>query len=170
MYGSPERGTEGLLSSTVGPEQARIMLQDACFGEWEDAAAHERCPTFYQGVMTHGVHAAISSFVQHIRELLTRRERSGREATILSRSMQVMEEFDDHYLWQALWTSNSIYERVRSARVCARVAPSAQHTSLGVAGRGSAYGPRAANAVAHRVAVRGGEPAALCLPLSPVGG
>lgn len=112
MYGSPERATLGIMSTTVAKEQVSLMLEGACAGAWTDSEAQARCPTFHQGIMTHGVHAAMTAYLQLAKELLAQREQLGREATIASTSMQVMEEFDDEYLWQALWESARLYEEV----------------------------------------------------------
>lgn len=113
MYGSLGRGTRGLISVTVGDNQRDLMLKNGCQGEWEDPRFQEECPEFYNGIMAQGVHAALLTFLQHSRELMTLRQRQPRDYTLRSRGMRLFEQYDDRYLWNALWYSNSLYEKVR---------------------------------------------------------
>lgn len=113
MYGDDARGTLGIMSSTVSRQQVALAMEDACAGHWDDSGAQERCPAFGQGVMTHGLHAALSAYLQHVKELLTLRERDGRERTVVSDAMEFMEEFDNDFLWRTLWESNNVYEEGR---------------------------------------------------------
>lgn len=125
MYGSIARGTRGLISVTVGDNQRDLMLRDGCQGAWEDERFKGDCPHFYNGIMSQGLHAALLTFLQHSRELMTLRQRQSRDYTLRSRGMRLFEQFDDFYMWNALWYSNSLYEQV-----CARQTPRAPSCNL----------------------------------------
>lgn len=112
VYGSTERDTKGMHSVTVGEFQRRLTLVDGCIGSWPDVAAQRDCAGFYSGILEHGLHAAIMTFLQHSRELMTLRTRQPREYVLTSRGMEIFERFDDTFLWNSLWTSNMAYEAV----------------------------------------------------------
>lgn len=114
MFGSQTRDTRGLISVTVGNNQRDLMLRDGCQGTWPDERFKADCPHFYNGIMSQGLHAALLTFLQHSRELMTLRQRQTRDYTLRSRGMRLFEQFDDFYLWNALYYSNTLYEQVRA--------------------------------------------------------
>lgn len=121
MYGSTAHGTKGLKSKSGMETQTTLLLQDGCIGPWaaEEAEQQRLCPTFRKGAMAHGAHAAVSSYVEAVRNSMAFRDSHGREATFRrSPATDDVEQLDLHYLTRALVYSAQLYDS--AAEECVR--------------------------------------------------
>lgn len=126
VYGSSQRGTSGLVSEAVGDAQRELTLHNGCQGKWRDARAQPRCEDYAHGVLRHGLHAALSTYLHQAQDLIALRDLHGREATLRSPALHTFEELDDRFFSNALWLSDELYGRVR-VRARDRRSPEAAH-------------------------------------------
>lgn len=117
VYGNEARNSPGLRSPILHDLLREVTLYNGCAGVWGNRTAQAHCATFYNGLLRHGIHAAVTAYQQHARELVAMRKQVGREATLRSQYLALFDDFINFYLEEAVVVSNTRYREASAADI-----------------------------------------------------